>query len=175
MNIEVEIRSFITKEQYDDLMDFFKKNSEFIKEGNQETFYIDTNLDLRIQKNDFYSKIWMKKGNLHDDHREEIEIKFDKNDFEKLDRIFSELGFGVQIKWFRHRTEFLWNGISVCLDFTRGYGYIIEFEKMSDEANKSVELETLRQKMIELGIVISPKEEFSKKYDFYKKNWKELT
>ena len=30
-NIEVEIRSFISKEKYDELMEFFNKNSKFVK------------------------------------------------------------------------------------------------------------------------------------------------
>jgi uncharacterized protein YjbK len=38
-NIEAEIRSFISKEQYDSLLDFFKTNAKFLKEDFQETFY----------------------------------------------------------------------------------------------------------------------------------------
>jgi uncharacterized protein YjbK len=39
MNIEVEIRSFITNNKYNELLDFFKKESEFISEDEQETHY----------------------------------------------------------------------------------------------------------------------------------------
>ena len=74
-NIEVEIRSFISKEKYNELIEFFKKNAEFINEDYQETYYFDTKEDLRIQKNNYFSKIWMKKGKMHDEQREEIEIK----------------------------------------------------------------------------------------------------
>ena len=54
-NIEVEIKSFITKEEYDELVKFFRKNAEFINEDNQTTYYFDCEQDLRIQKNDFFS------------------------------------------------------------------------------------------------------------------------
>ena len=84
MGIEVEVRSFITKEKYDELLEFFKRNAEFINEDYQETYYFDSDADLRIQRNKFFSKIWLKKGRIHDDFREEVEIKFKKNDFEKL-------------------------------------------------------------------------------------------
>ncbi|MDD2388097.1 MAG: hypothetical protein PHP52_15090 [Bacteroidales bacterium] len=57
MNIEAELRSFISEEKYNELLDFFKKEASLIKEDYQETFYFDCDEDLRIQKNNFFSKI----------------------------------------------------------------------------------------------------------------------
>lgn len=173
-NIETEIRSFVSKEQYEKLLDFFKQNAKLIKEDYQETFYFDCEADLRIQRNNFFSKIWMKKGNIHDDYREELEIKFDKDEFEKLEKLFLSLGFNVQIKWFRKRFEFQWENITVCLDFTKGYGYIIELEKMTSESNKEKEYENLKQRLKSLNVNITSKEEFKKKFLEYKENWRSL-
>jgi len=122
-NIEVEIRSFISEEKYRELLDFLKKEGEFLGEENQKTYYFDTPQDLRIQKNDDYAKIWMKKGKLHDEHREEIEIKFDKSEFGNLEKLFLALGYNIEIKWFRKRFEFKWDNINVCLDFTKCRNY----------------------------------------------------
>ncbi|MFT4312055.1 MAG: hypothetical protein ACMXYF_02400 [Candidatus Woesearchaeota archaeon] len=174
MNIEAEIRSFLSKEKYEQLLDFFTKNATLVKEDNQETFYFDGEQDLRIQKNDFFSKIWMKKGKIHDDHREEIEIKCDTNQFESLERLFISLGYSVEIKWFRKRFEFAWDDCTVCLDFTRGYGYVIELEKMCTEETKEQEFAKLKEKLLSLDVAITPKEEFAKKYQYYKENWKSL-
>jgi predicted adenylyl cyclase CyaB len=174
-NIETEIRSFISKEQYEKLLNFFKQNAKLLKEDYQETFYFDCEQDLRIQKNDFYSKIWMKKGKIHDEHREELEIKFDKDEFEKLEKLFLSLGMNVQIKWFRKRFEFQWEDITVCLDYTKGYGYIIELEKMTTEEEKEKEYENLKIKLEELNVKITSKEEFNKQFTYYKENWKTLT
>lgn len=174
MNIETEIRSFISKEKFDELLNFFKKNASLIKEDYQETFYFDCDEDLRIQRNNFFSKIWMKKGRIHDDYRKEIEIKFDKDEFEKLEKLFLSLGYNIDIKWFRKRFEFKWEDITVCLDFTRGYGYIIELEKMCSEDTKKQEFEKLKQKLKSLDVEITPKEEFNKKFLYYKENWKSL-
>ncbi|MBI4174065.1 MAG: CYTH domain-containing protein [Candidatus Aenigmarchaeota archaeon] len=174
-NIEVEVRSFISKEQYEKLLNFFKKNSKVLKENDyQETFYFDSDQDLRIQRNNFFSKIWLKKGKLHDKYREEIEIKFDRNEFEKLENLFLALGYKIKVKWFRKRSEFKWDGINVSLDFTKGHGYIIELEKMCSEGVKKKEFDFLRQKLKSLGIDITPKDEFDKKSQFYMKNWKSL-
>jgi len=174
MNIETEVRSFISKEQFEKLLDFFKQNASPIKEDYQETFYFDCEEDLRIQRNNFFSKIWMKKGKIHDNHREEIEIRFERDEFENLVKLFLALGYNIDIKWFRKRFEFKWDDITVCLDFTRGYGYIIELEKMCSEDTKEQEFELLKQKLKSLGVEITPREEFDKKFLYYKKNWKSL-
>ncbi len=108
MNIEVEIRSFVSKEKYDFLLDFFKKNSELINEDEQETHYFNCKEDLRIQSNNHFCKVWLKKGELHDNHREEIEVKLPKEDFSNLQKLFSALGYSIEIKWFRKRHTFSW-------------------------------------------------------------------
>ena len=174
MQIEVEVRSFISEGKYEELINFFSKNGKLISTDNQTTFYFDAKTDLRIQKNDFFSKIWLKKGKIHDDAREEIEIKFRKEDFENLERLFLTLGYNVAIKWFRKRHTFAWQGVNVMVDFTKGYGYIIELEKKASEKEKDKTLEMLKQKMSLLKIPITPKKEFDEKYEYYKKNWKSL-
>ena len=174
MSIEVEIRSFISKEKYEELIEFFKKEGEFLNEDYQETYYFDAPFDLRIQKNNFFSKIWMKGGKIHDEQREETEIKFDRNNFETLEKMFLALGYKVQIKWFRKRHNFKWQGIDVAIDYTKGYGYIIEFEKLVEENEKEKALEFLKGKFNLLNIPLTSREEFNQKFNYYKENWKEL-
>ncbi len=174
MDIEVELRSFIDEFKYHELLTFFKANAKFLNEDYQETFYFDSKEDLRIQKNNFFSKIWMKKGKIHEEFREEIEVQFKKEDFEKIEKLFLDLGFNVQIKWFRTRNTFEWCDLKVMLDFTKGYGYIVEIEKMSDEENKLKDLELIKESFRELGIPITPKKYFDNKYKYYKENWKNL-
>lgn len=173
-NIECEIRSFITKSQYNSLIKMLKKEARFLGEDEQTTYYFDCEQDLRIQKNSKFSKIWLKKGQIHDEDREEIEVRTDKNDFKKLEKIFLALGYKIEIKWFRKRHSFKWDNIDVAIDFTKGYGYIIELEKMATEKQKLKTLEYLKNKLNELNIPLTPKEEFNKKYQYYKENWKQL-
>lgn len=174
-NIEIEVRSFLSEEKYASLLDFFRQNAKLLKEDNQETFYFDCAQDLRIQKNDFFAKIWMKRGQIHDAYREELEIKFDRDEFEKLEKLFLALGYKVKIKWFRKRFEFAWDDVTVCLDYTRGYGYIIELEKMGSEDNKEKEHAALQEKLRSLDVEITPKEEFDRRFADYKENWLTLT
>lgn len=175
MVVEIEIRSFISKEKYAELLDFLHQNTTFVSEDYQETYYFDSKEDIRIQRNNSYSKIWMKRGKIHDDAREEVEIKFNRGDFEKLEQLFLAAGLNVQIKWFRNRHTFRWDDIDVMLDCTKGYGHIIELEQITDGEEKEKTLDKLKQKLASLNVILTPKEEFNHKYAYYKEHWKELT
>jgi len=174
-NIECEVRSFLTEKQYKDLLIRLKKSANFLGEDEQVNHYFDSKQDLRIQRNKIYSKIWLKKGAMHDEHREEIEIKINREDFEKAEQIFLALGYKVEIKWFRKRFSFKWADINVELDYTKGYGYILELEKMTSENKKEETIKHLKEKLQELGIPLTPKAEFDEKYAYYKQNWRQLT
>ena len=174
MDIEVEVRSFISEEQYNQLLAFMHKNAELIRKDNQTTYYFSGEKDIRIQKNNFFSKIWFKEGKIHDPHRKETEIKFEKEKFEELEKLFLALGYKIDIKWFRKRNLFSWNDVSVAVDYTKGYGYIIELEKMSNKEDQEKIYQFLQNKLSELDINLTPKEEFEKKFNHYKENWRTL-
>jgi len=173
-NIEVEIRSFISKNQYQKLLRFFRREGKFLDKEKQTTYYFSGPKDLRIQKTDNYSKIWLKDGKIHSKFRQDIEAKCRKEDFENLEEILFSLGFKVQIKWFRIRSDFYWKGIKVSLDFTKGYGYIVELEKMAEKKEKEKTYELLIKRLKELDIKITPKKEFDKKFNYYKNNWQKI-
>ncbi len=174
-DIEVEIRSFLTDERFEELLQFFQVNGEFTGTEDQETWYWSGDKDLRTQKSDTYSKIWMKDGKMHDTQRKEIELKITKDDFSKANQLFEAIGLTVKIKWFRRRSTFNWQDITVTLDKTRGYGHIIELEKMCVDNDKEKALSELTQKINELKITATPKEEFDKRFKDYQDNWKNLT
>ncbi|EKE25510.1 MAG: hypothetical protein ACD_5C00134G0005 [uncultured bacterium] len=173
-NIETEIRSLIDEKEYKKLLRFFKKEAKFLGQEKQISYYFSGEQDLRIQKSDKSAKIWMKKGKMHDDSREEIEVKLDLKEFENAEKIFEALGYEVKIKWFRNRNTFSWKGMKVMIDDTKGYGMIIEFEKMCKEKDKEKTVELLRDKMRQLSVNETSKSEFEKKFEYYKKNWKAL-
>ncbi len=172
--IEVETRSFISEEQYRKLSDFMKRNAEFLGEEDQVTYYLSGEADLRLQKCDTHAKLWLKKGGLHDGQREEIEVRFARGDFSSLEKLLETLGYETEIKWFRRRKRFSWEGIKVTLDFTRGYGYIIELEKKTESEDSEKIHEDLEKKIRELGVEITPREVFEEKFRYYRENWREL-
>lgn len=172
--LEVEIRSFITENQYDKLIDFLEEEGKYIGDDIQETIYFNIEQDLRLQRNSSGTKLWLKKGKMHDEAREEIEINGKHEDFEKYQEIFQNLGYKEEIKWFRERKHFTWKKINVYLDKNRGYGLILELEKKASEFKIQETLKELKQALEELGIDLTAKEIFEKRYKDYKKNWREL-
>lgn len=173
-NIEVEIRSFISKTQYQKLKEFFTKKAKLTREENQETHYLSAQEDLRVQKSDNFCKIWLKAGKIHDDKRKELEIYFDKKEFNKILELFENIGLKTKIIWLRKRLQYKWQNVSVSLDFTKGYGYILELEKMSATKDATQTLINLKKKLEFLNIELTPKEIFEKKFSDYEKNWKNL-
>ena len=173
-NIECEVRCLISEDEYETLLGQFKDVAVFEGADEQVTYYFDSKEDLRIQKNEHFAKVWLKKGALHDDHREEIEIKVPKDDFEKLEQLFLALGFNIAIKWFRTRNSFKWGDIDVALDHTKGYGHILELEKLTNEEEKESTVHYLKSRLTQLGLEQTPKETFDQKYQYYKDHWQEI-
>jgi adenylate cyclase class IV len=66
--------------------------------------------------------------------------------------------------------------ISFTLDYTHGYGYIIEAEIIVSNENDIKEAEIkIEDALRQIGIEISPKTEFKEKYNDYVINWQEYT
>lgn len=175
MNIEVEIKSFISKLQFDHLNNYFLKNAKLLYEDNQETCYFSGPKDIRSQKNKNAAKLIFKTGRVHDEQRGEVEVKIDKEDYDNLQLIARELGLNPEIIWYRDRKVFQWEDVEVSMDYTKGYGYILELEKLSNEAHKDHDLKLLKSKLRTLRIKLTSREDFEKAFEHYKKNWRELT
>lgn len=166
MRIEVEVRSFLSKKQYEALDLFFQENAEFVAEDIQETVYLEAPLDLRIQKNNNGVKIWTKGGKIHDSAREEIELFCRTEDYHSALLLFKKLGFPPYISWWRKRRMYNWRKVVVALDYTRHYGYILELEKIVTN-NRNKALISLSALMAELNIVPTPQEVFNTHYETY--------
>lgn len=173
-SIECEIRSFVIDRKFKELLEFFEREAESMGDDSQVTYYFDCEQDLRIQMSDKESKLWLKMGTMHDDAREEIEIKCARGDFATLERLVTSLGYNVEIKWFRRRRRFRWRGAKITLDETEGYGRIIELERLATEESQDQMLKELRELLAELGVEPTPREEFDKRFAHYKENWREL-
>ena len=67
-----------------------------------------------------------------------------------------------------------WRGINAYLWVSKGYGYIIELEKMSNEKQKMEAHKRLTKLLESLNIKITPRREFERRFAYYKKNWRKL-
>jgi predicted adenylyl cyclase CyaB len=173
--IEVEVRSFITDQQYAAIRTRLDREFEFRKELNETTVYFAGEKDLRMRKNEDGAFVILKEGKIHDDYRKEFEIGLKPEDFDCMAKLFSSLGYEIEIEWRRRRREYHKWGMKVLLDDTAGYQEILELEKMAEEGREEAVHAELAQIMQGFGIEdITSKEEFDRKYEDYKQNWKGL-
>jgi len=173
-NIEIEVRSFITQKQYKELIKRLNKKAKFRDEIREETIYFNGSKDLRIRNNGKNAFIILKGGKIHDRWREELEVKCNSKDFRRLEKLFQKLGYKIRIKWFRKRRLYKLNGINIFLDYTKGYGYIIELEMIISNRQIKTIQRKLKDKLKSLGIKITPKKEFDAKFKYYKEHWKKI-
>jgi len=174
---EVEVRTFLSEKQYSDLKKRLVNVAEFLEEIGDETLYFSTieGKDLRLRRDDRRSYLILKEGFIHDDSREEIEIAFKAEEFDKMKHLLQSLGFSINCVWFRKRLVYSLGDIKIYLDDTKGYGKIIELEKLTNKQNQEKTHRYLKDKLEFLGIKkITTKEEFNKKFEYYKKNWKKI-
>lgn len=172
--IEVEARSFISEEKYNEFMNYFKKNTDYLGEDEQITVYFSGEKDLRTRLTSKDARIIVKEGKIHDKGREELEIVLPRKDFDNINKILELLGFKIKVKWFRKRQVFKWNDIKLYLDFTKGYGHTIELERFCNEEEKQKTHDYLIKKLKSLDLPLTTKEEFTKRFDYYVKNWRKL-
>lgn len=90
----------------------------------------------------------------------------------ELDQKLLDCGFEYQAKWSRYREEFVSPSVTVCLDKNAGYGYLAEFERVTEDkesvANVKRELEEF---MNEVDCVELQQDRLARMFDFYNQNW----
>jgi len=173
--MEVEARSFVSDERFVDIKKMLDADYGFIKELKEVTVYFTGEKDLRMRKNETEASVILKEGKLHDDFRKEFEIGIKLEDFDDMVELFRILGYDIEIEWHRNRLEYEKGGMKVLLDDTKGYGKILELEKMAEEGSEAAAHAELEAMMYGFGIgKPTSKEEFNARYENYKENWKTL-
>jgi adenylate cyclase class IV len=93
---------------------------------------------------------------------------------EELDQQVLAAGFEYQAKWSREREEYAYKGANVCLDRNAGYGYLAEFERITEEeasvASVRAEIEAL---MAELGVAELSQARLERMFAHYNAHWPE--
>ncbi len=90
----------------------------------------------------------------------------------ELDALIQSAGYIYEAKWSRDRIEYAYKDIVVCFDKNAGYGYLAEFEVVTDdEASLPVVKEQLLALMKELGVAELPQDRLARMFAYYNENW----
>ncbi len=92
----------------------------------------------------------------------------------ELDKILLDTGCTYQAKWSREREEYESGDMHVCLDRNAGYGYVAEFEKVTDDDKI---LDKVRNDLLEtmkrLDVVELPQDRLERMFAHYNSHWGE--
>ncbi len=95
-----------------------------------------------------------------------------KVSLEELDELVLAAGFDYEAKWSRDREEYQYKDVAVCIDHNAGYGYLAEFETVTeDESSLGQVRDNLEALMAELGVEELPQERLARMFAFYNENW----
>lgn len=93
---------------------------------------------------------------------------------EELDALVQKAGFDYQAKWSREREEYTYKGANVCIDYNAGYGYLAEFEKITDDESTVPQVrEEIESLMAELGVEELHQDRLARMFEHYNENWRD--
>ena len=91
---------------------------------------------------------------------------------EEIDELVKSAGYTYEAKWSRERVEYAYKDIVVCLDKNAGYGYLAEFEKVTDDEASLAEIKVrLEDIMAELEVEELSQERLARMFAYYNANW----
>lgn len=164
--IELKVKCFMTKNQYESLLKYLNSFAEFKDKNNMVIYEFSNPAVLKVQKDNYSSVVYARKNNL--------KAVFQKEEFDDLVDIFETLGFDISIKWFKTGHNFFWNEIEVNVEMIKGYGFIVEMTKSAFPEEKEILLNYLRENLKQLGLEETPSEVFNERLKYYQENWKDL-
>lgn len=90
----------------------------------------------------------------------------------ELDKFVELSGYSYEAKWSRERVEYSYRDIVVCLDKNAGYGYLAEFEVVTDdEASLPAVKEKLITLMKELNVEELSQDRLARMFAYYNEHW----
>lgn len=174
-NFEVELRAFLSDSQFGKLLKCLGENARPLEHVRQLTYYLDDDVDTRIEISTESGSLRQKLGMMHEPVRREVEIPLSSADAESMLRIFRNLRFKIRVIWCRERRRFDYDGIVVALDKTIGYGNILEAEITCKKDETHASHERLLGFFNSLGLEPTPEREFASAYAEYLETWEQKT
>ena len=174
---EIELKSLLTKEQYNRLYDELPRNMKVI---NRETIHTTRYRpgDVRLRHSDKTIELVGKQGDATQICRKEIKIPLaSKEKMDHLAQVFALLNLQPDPPWTKHKIELehKYNGFTyiVCLQHIENFAYVLEVEFLSPTDDSHTHEPNLRAIVKTLGCEpIEPKDFLNKISEYIKQNQK---
>lgn len=166
---------------YNDLEKFKKTFSELVVKKDEFLNILEKgkSFSIRTRESNGNKVILVIKASLGEDTSENgvSRLEFEEvlpMSLSELDQKLLDCGLEYQAKWSRQREEYNKDNMTVCIDKNAGYGYLAEFEIVTDVEG---ETEKTRQELLsfmnELGVQELSQDRLERMFDFYNKNWRD--
>ena len=165
MATEIEFRGPLTKIEFQKLLDFLRKEADFVKQMERKTFVFenkDKTLDLKVRTTDGVPEIVLKKGFAGARKREEIILPLKTNSIKEAIRLFSLLGHNKGIIAIRDNYIFNYKNIEFALVKCPGGYCFYEAEFINGKGIKNPE-KHIKEVLKSLNLTAWSEEEV---YDF---------
>ena len=151
--LEIEKRGFLTEEKYNSLLDYFKKNSQFLgADDKYVVYYIYKDKLLKAVNNisKRNAKISLKMNKIGEGSVfPETEVKFSKNDYEKIKFILDTVTNPEKVmKGIQKRKNFIYKECEFAIKWSEEWGYHFEMEII---VNSEKEVQRAEDKLEELS------------------------
>lgn len=154
--------------------------SKHIDESKRKIFeeMIESGKNISIRTREMDGRvIFVMKASLGDDTSsngvKRVEFESDVSlSLDDLDRLLLDSGLTYQAKWSRQREEYEVNDINICVDKNAGYGYLAEFEKVTDDEGKLDDIKSeILDFMKELEVEELSQDRLERMFKYYNENW----
>ncbi len=110
---------------------------------------------------------------IHGSSRLELEVVVDVK-IEELDQALVDSGLVVLAKWSGYKDVYKFLDITIEIQFSAGYGYMVELEKVvTSQAQATVAEARVRQVAKDLGLAEVDHDLIGRMYDYYNAHWSE--
>ncbi len=154
---------FVSSEAYNKLLNILAQSANFSLRTRQKNHQILLVIKAAVDNTTSQN------GIIRMEFEEEVSLSL-----EQLDNLLINKGFEYQAKWSRERQEFCNpnSDITVCIDKNAGYGYLVEFEKMTTSNSDTI---LVKKEILDLvasfGLQELDQALLARMFAFYNSNW----
>jgi adenylate cyclase class IV len=172
---EIELKSLLSKEQYENLISELPKKMKLLSEERIHTRKFNSSLkdDIRLRCSEKRFELVHKNGHVADITRKENTIKLSsKKEIDNFASLLTTLNFIEDPSWVTYRTDFEYsfsdNIYSISLQYIENFAYILEVEAgITDENKINYYEEKIKEIILELGCEPINSEDFSERIKKY--------
>ena len=170
---EIEIKSLLTKEKYEELKRILPEKFKQVNKDSITTVRFKPK-DIRVRYSDKIKELIFKDGDATTISRKEMSINLGSlEDCQNMILMLKELGFSDDPSWIKHKEEFVleFKGYeyTLSLQHIENFAYILEAEIITSEENPE-HIPNLKEILTSLGCSPINAEEFKEKIEEYIRN-----